>query len=378
MDSYQKSILNDAQESLLGYPCNMAYDYSALFSTFKYRFNNVGCPFEDSTYKVNTKKEERNVLKFFETLWGFDTDNVWGYVTTCGTEGNLQAMFIARQMYPNGIIYTSEDTHYSIPKIAKLLNAQLCIVKSRENGEMDYDDFEKCICRNLDKPVIVNANLGTTMLGATDNTREIHRILCKHNKQNEYYIHGDGALMGFVLPFIEKDIFFKKNLHSISISGHKFLGVPFPCGVFMMEQRLLDIVNTRIEYIASTDCTISGSRSGHSALFLDYIIKQKGVIGFESDILKCIENAEYMIHKMSAAYMPAWRNQNSITVVMDKPSPHVVDKWQLATQTRMVSKVEHQHELVHHHKIAHAIILPHVTKKKINRFVKEYKSHYKI
>lgn len=367
MDSHYEN----AQEYSLGYPCNMAYDYSALFSTFKYRFNNVGSPFDDATYKVNTKKEERDVLKFFETLWGFDPDNVWGYMTSSGTEGNLQAMYIARQLFPTGIIYTSEDTHYSIPKIAKILNAPLCFVKSRENGEMDYDDFERCICNNIDKPVIVNANLGTTMLGATDNTREIHRILCKHQKQNDSYIHGDGALMGFVLPFIEKDLFFKKNLHSISISGHKFLGVPFPCGIFMMERRLLDIVNTRVEYIASTDCTISGSRNGHGALFFDHIIKQKGFPGFERDILKCIENAEYMIQRMSAAHIPVWRNQNSITVVMNKPPRPIVDKWQLATQTRITSHA-------HTHQVSHAIILPHVTKKKINTFVKEYKSHYKI
>ena len=359
MDPFKITEYEEAQSNFIGYPCNMAYDYSELYDSLKYHFNNVGNPYEPSLYRVHTKEEEKRVLEFFEELWGFDTTNVWGYITSSGTEGNLQALFIARQLYPDAVAYTSADTHYSIPKICKILNLPLCIVKSQENGEMDYKDFERLLIENKDKPVIVNANLGTTMLGATDNTREIYRIICKHNKQKQYYMHGDGALMGFVLPFIEKDLFFKKCLHSISISGHKFLGVPFPCGIFMMEKRLFDIVNNHVEIIGSTDCTISGSRNGHSALFYDYIIKKKGKVGFETDIMECIDKAEYMINRMNKHDMEAWRNQNSLTVVFKKPSDQVVRKWQLASQTKTP------------YAVSHAIVLPHVSKRKINTFIRD-------
>lgn len=360
MNDEKRKTYEEAQFNFLGYPCNMAYDYSEVYDSLKYHFNNVGNPYEDSLYRVNTKEEERRVLAFFEDLWGFDKKNVWGYLTANGTEGNLQAFFIARQLYPNAVAYTSMDTHYSIAKICKILQLPLCMVKSRENGEMDYDDFERLLVENKDKPVIVNANLGTTMLGATDNTREIYRILCKHNKQNEYYMHGDGALMGFVLPFIEKDLFFRKCLHSISISGHKFLGVPIPSGVFMMEKRLFDIVNNHIDYVG-TDCTISGSRNGHSALFFDHIIQQKGKDGFNKDIMDCIDKAEYMITKMNKHGLEAWRNQNSLIVVTQKPCESVIRKWQIPVHT-------------HHHgrkQVSHAVILPHVTKQKINTFIRD-------
>lgn len=355
MDKLKLTEYNEAQFSSIGYPCNMAYDYGDLYDSFKYHFNNVGNPYDSSIYRINTKDEERRVLAFFEDLWGFDSNNVWGYITSSGTEGNLQALFIARQLYPNAVAYTSEATHYSIPKICKILNLPLYTVKSQDNGEMDYKDFERLLIMNKDKPIIVNANLGTTMLGATDNTREIYRIICKHNKQKEYYMHADGALMGFVLPFIEKDLFFKKCLHSISISGHKFLGIPFPCGIFMMEKRLFDIVNNHVEIIGSSDCTISGSRNGHSALFYDYIIKEKGKKGFESDIIECIDKAEYMINCMNKYDIDAWRNQNSLTVVFNKPSNNVVHKWQLASQASL----------------SHAVVLPHVSKRKINTFIRD-------
>jgi histidine decarboxylase len=344
-----------AQDTFVGYPCNLEYNYDELFPYMKYHFNNVGPPDEPSLYRVHTKRQEQNVLHFFQELWGFEPNNTWGYITSNGTEGNLQALYIARQLFPNAVVYTSKDTHYSIPKICSILNVPLCIVNSRENGEMDYDDFERCLVKNKDRPVIVNANLGTTLKGATDSTREIYRILCKHNKQDNYYMHADGALMGFVLPFLEKDLFFKKCIHSISFSGHKYLGVPIPCGVFMMEKRLLDIVKNHIEIIGTSDCTISGSRNGHSALFMDHIIQKKGYDGFKQDIIQCIDNSEYLIHQLQRVQIPSWRNQNSITVVFDKPKEHIVRKWQLANQGNT----------------SHAIVLPHVTKPKINTFVKD-------
>lgn len=353
--NYNEHRYLEGQEHFLGYPCNMAYDYSPLFSSFQYHFNNVGNPYEESTYRVSTKNHEQQVLRFFQELWGFNADNVWGYITANGTEGNLQAMYIARLLYPNAVVYTSTNTHYSIQKLCKLVGLPLCLVSSQENGEMDYVDFEEKLLLHKDKPAIINANLGTTMLGATDNTREIYRILCKHDKQDDYYMHADGALMGFVLPFIEKDLFFRRCIHSISVSGHKFLGIPFPCGIFMMEKRFLDVIKTHIEVIGTSDCTISGSRNGHSALFFDYIIKQKGRHGFEKDIMECIDNAEFLITELNKLNVKGWRNQNSLTVVFDKPDMDVVRKWQLAT---VGSK-------------SHVVVLPHANKTKLNDFIRD-------
>ena len=55
---YDKS--SEGQEEFIGYPCNLAYDYTPLSESLKYHFNNVGSPYEDSLYRVNTKEQERN------------------------------------------------------------------------------------------------------------------------------------------------------------------------------------------------------------------------------------------------------------------------------------------------------------------------------
>lgn len=344
-------------DTFLGYPCNTSYDYSPVLPYFKYNINNVGCPFTEGTYKVNTKHVEQEVLSFFAKIWGIDFNNTWGYITSAGTEGNMQGLFVGRECLGHDcIFYTSKDSHYSLFKIARILRLNICIINTNDKGEMDYNDFEKKLTDNITKPALINANLGTTMTGAIDNTGRIYNIISQHNK-TDYYLHVDGALMGFVLPFIEKDLFFKKHIHSISISGHKFLGIKFPCGIFLMEKRFLDLVKNDIEYIGSIDCTISGSRNGHTPLFFQHIIASKGVEGFAIDIRRCLELAEYFTKTLSCS----WKNKQSITVVFPRPSERLVDKWQLASQGNM----------------SHIVVMPHVTKDKLDAFISEYQMEYK-
>lgn len=346
----------DLLQNFIGYPCNTANDFSELLDTFRYTINNIGDPFGTTLFRSNTHEEEREVLDFFAKLWGISPTNYWGYVTSSGTEGNLQGIYVGREVYPNGVFYTSAESHYSIFKIARILKVPLCIIATHENGEMNYDDFEEKLKANLDNPAIINANIGTTMKGAIDNTREIYRILQKYKKHHNYYLHVDGALMGFVLPFLERDISFMRHTHSVSISGHKFLGVPFPCGVFLMEQKFISMIRNPVEYIGSNDCTISGSRNGHSVLMLQYILQQKKD-QFKDIIQTCFTNAEYLLTELEekCPELNAWRNQNSITVVIKRPKMELIKKWQLATQDN----------------ISHIILMPHVTKETLDAFIQD-------
>jgi histidine decarboxylase len=140
----------------------------------------------------------------------------------------------------------------------------------------------------------------------------------------------------------------------MAISGHKFLGVPFPCGIFMMEKRFLKYVTNNIEYIGSADCTISGSRNGHAPLFLKHAIDHVGFEGFQAHIERCIAYAEYLVEKIKGA----WRNQNSITVVIPRPSDRIIQRWQLATEGA----------------ISHIVVMPHVTKATLDAFLEDLKT----
>jgi histidine decarboxylase len=346
--------INHHFETFLGYPCNTKYDYSPVCHLIKMHINNVGCPFSSGNYKANTKNIEQEVLAWFAELWGINKDDMWGVITNGGTESSLQGLYIARESAEGRphVFLTSKQSHYSIFKIAKILCLNIVLVECQENGEIDYTDFNNKVKENVDKFIIINANLGTTMTGAIDSTHEIYRILRKHGKDKDYYCHADAALAGFFLPFLEKDIFFKSSLNSMAISLHKFMGLPYPAGIFMIEKKFMKYVTNNIEYIGGNDATISGSRNGHTPLFIHYMTKKMEYSGFQNDINICIEMAEYLIKRLPYS----WRNQNSITVVFPRPPDAIIGKWQLATQGKW----------------SHIITMPHVTYQQLDAFLLDY------
>lgn len=349
-----KDRLQSNLKTFIGYPCNTSYDYSEITPYFNIHINNVGCPFSSSTYKANTKELEQKVLEWFANLWGIDKQKMWGVITNGGTESSLQGLYIARESAEGRphVFLTSEHSHYSIFKIAKILKLNICVVKSQENGEIDYGAFDALVKENLDKYIIVNVNIGTTMTGATDSSRELFRIVKKYHKHKDAYFHADAALSGFFLPFLERDLMFKAHINSMAISLHKFLGLPYPAGVFMIESKFVRYIENNIEYIGANDATISGSRNGHTPIMINYIINKVGYDGFKNDIDKAIVLAEYLTERLPNA----WRNQNSITVVFPRPkSDALISKWQLATQGEW----------------SHVITMPHVTKEKIDMFISD-------
>ena len=90
-----------------------------LHPFMKYSINNLGDPFITSNYGVHSRQFEVSVIDFFAKLWKIEKGEYWGYVTTCGTEGNLHGILLARECHPDGILYSSRETHYSIFKAAR-------------------------------------------------------------------------------------------------------------------------------------------------------------------------------------------------------------------------------------------------------------------
>ncbi|KAJ1425003.1 Pyridoxal-phosphate binding site [Sesbania bispinosa] len=113
--------------------------------------------------------------------------------------------------------------------------------------------------------------------------------------QDQFYIHCDGALFGIMLPFLKQApmITFKKSIGSITLSGHKFLGCPIPCGIVITRLKYINALSRDIEIIASRDATITGSRSGHAPIFLWYALKKKGLIGLKNEVESSMQRKYY-------------------------------------------------------------------------------------
>lgn len=345
--------------AMLGYPTNIDYDYAGLERFLAFPMNNVGDPFGDSLYGINTHEFEREVIEFFAQLYHIHKPNYWGYVTHGGTEGNMYGLYLAREVCPNGVVYFSEDTHYSAMKIVHVLNMKHIVLRSQENGEMRYDDLADMVRLNRDKPVIVLANIGTTMKGAVDDLGRIRAALTD-NAIHHSYIHCDAALSGMMLPFIRNApaFDFAAGADSIAVSGHKFIGMPMPSGAVVAKRHNVERVKAAIEYIGASDTTIAGSRNALSALMLWRAIHSLGRKGFEARVKSCLELTGYALERLAGIGWPAWANRCSNTVVLERPPREIVRKWQLAVKDD----------------IAHVVVMPHVGRTRIDAFVEDLRS----
>jgi len=343
-----------------GYPYNLMYDHQELFNFMKYSINNLGDPYVTSNYSVHSRQFERAVIDFFASLWKADKNSYWGYVTTSGTEGNLHAILVARECHPDGILFTSNETHYSIFKAARYYRMDLRAIPTLPMGEINYDLLESELDKNRDKPAIINVNIGTTVKGAVDNLDRILEILTRLEIPRErYHIHCDGALFALMMPFLDNasEVSFQKPIDSIAVSGHKMLGCPMPCGVTLSRKENVKKVEEHIEYLNSVDTTIMGSRNGQAALYMWYSLRKKGLEGIRKDVEHCIETALYLCEELSRVGICCRLNDLSSTVVLERPVDDAfVKRWQLACEED----------------IAHVVVMPNVTRQKIKLFIEEF------
>jgi histidine decarboxylase len=109
-----------------------------------------------------------------------------------------------------------------------------------------------------------------------------------------------------------------------------------------------------VDYIASVDTTITGSRSGHTPLLLWYALARYGVDGLRARAEAARRLAAYTQARLTEIGWEAWRNPHAFTVVLKTPPPAVTSRWVLANGSDGWS---------------HVICMPGVTAAQIDRFV---------
>ena len=348
--------IKDEEQQQVGYPANQSFDYSPLIPFLSHALNNVGDPFHQTNYRANTHQFEREVILHFAQLARLDPEDAWGYVTSGGTEGNMYGLYLARELHPDGMLYFSEEAHYSILKNARVLNMPHTTVKRQAHGEIDYDDLRDMLSVHRDRPAVILATIGTTMRGAVDDLPTVRAILDELGIR-EHYIHADAALSGMILPYVEdpQPFGFDAGIDSISISGHKLIGAPLPCGIVLTRRHLVETLGRAVELVGVNDTTLSGSRNGLTPLMIWYAINRHGQEDWRKTVLGMLETAEYAVKRFNERGINAWRHRNSPTVVFDRPPQEVFDRWQIAPEGEE----------------AHIITMPHVDLNTIDRLVED-------
>ncbi|SON52071.1 pyridoxal-dependent decarboxylase [Vibrio tapetis] len=138
------SYVDVQKQHFLGYQTEESICYEKRLAPFlDVSLNNVGDPFVNGNYTINSKCVERSVLDYFACLWNArwpsqgpyidkndqfqpgDPESYWGYVLTMGsTEGNLYAMLNARD-YLSGVMLLEEEIRSETVTGATLVNNEV-------------------------------------------------------------------------------------------------------------------------------------------------------------------------------------------------------------------------------------------------------------
>ena len=360
--------LHTASPPSIGYPAATDINYSALAGIHNSIINNVGDPERNGRDPRNSKALERQVVRQLVEVFGGNLRECWGYVTQAGsTEGNQYGLWLAREHFPNGVVYWSSAAHFSVAKASRILGmsapADSVVISTDERGEMDYDDLARAAAARADRPAIVVATAGTTMTEAVDDLGHIHAALDDSGVPGRH-VHVDGALSGVPLALdggptaglLSRPAAARRaEADSVCISGHKFFATPHINGVVLTRRRHAARVTRGVEYIADVDVTISGSRSGHSAVELWYALTHIGLDGHRRRAEQARSLAAYLERRLVAAGWTAWRHSHAFTVVLKSPPAEVVARWSLATSAGW----------------GHIICVPGLTRATIDMFVAE-------
>ncbi|XP_061548024.1 glutamate decarboxylase 1-like isoform X2 [Phycodurus eques] len=219
---------------------------------------------------------EHLTLKKMREFIGWPEGEGDGIFSPGGAISNMYGVMIARYKFfpevktkgmaaaPRLVLFTSEHSHYSIKKASAALGFgtdNLILLNTDERGRVIPADLEAKVIAAKQKgyvPMYVNATAGTTVYGAFDPINEIADICEKYNM----WLHVDGAWGGGLL--MSRKHRHKLNgverANSVTWNPHKMMGVPLQCSAIL--------------------------------------VREKGTVGFEQHIDKCLELSSYLYYKI--------------------------------------------------------------------------------
>lgn len=313
--------------------------------------NNIGCHTFGTSEHVfgGTQEIEREVLNVLAVdVFKCSPGQFDGYISPGGTEANLQAIWVFRNFFFNHrgaapqeiAILASEDTHYSIPKGANLMQIDLFSVpvlfESRQIDTAALDRIVSTAAARGKKYFIVVSNLGTTMFGSVDNPDIYIETLQRYGL--EFKLHIDGAYGGFVYPFSNQESrinFEAPHISSVTIDAHKMLQAPYGTGVFICRKGLIENVLTKeAAYVEGMDLTLCGSRSGANAVAVWMILFTYGPHGWFEKISVLQMRTNYLCRELNKLNIHYFREpfMNIVTIQARHIPAALAEKYNLVPQ----------------------------------------------
>lgn len=180
---------------------------------------------------------EQSVIDWMTSLFGLP-ESSGGILLSGGSAANLTAVVTARDQmgddFSEGVIYSSERSHHSIAKaarIAGIASKRVRLVPVDHRLRMDSDALEAMVFADIGdglRPMMIVATAGTTDTGAIDPLNRCADIAVRAAS----WFHVDAAYGGFfqLTERGRKRLVGIERADSITVDAHKSLFLPFGVG----------------------------------------------------------------------------------------------------------------------------------------------------
>jgi tyrosine decarboxylase/aspartate 1-decarboxylase len=278
------------------------YSYGRFFSTMCTLPHPIALRAHDMFLETNlgdpglfpgvAELEERVVAMLGEML---GCPDAVGYVSTGGTESNIQAIRAARNEagIKGGNIVVPASAHFSFDKIGDLLCLEVRKAELDESLKVDLSSVESLLD---DKTVALVGIAGTTEFGQVDPIEELAGMAGERG----IHLHVDAAFGGFVLPFLDRKFawdFSVPEVSSITIDPHKMGMSTIPAGGLLFRGReCLSALETETHYLTKArQASLTGTRSGAAAAATYAVMMHLGREGFKEMIDYCMELTRHLV-----------------------------------------------------------------------------------
>jgi tyrosine decarboxylase/aspartate 1-decarboxylase len=357
LDCLQKQDFCFSSGRILGSMCTVPHPI-AQEAYIRFLETNLG----DPELCPGTKEIESRFITFISTLL-HAPKTAAGQIVSGGTEGNITAMWIAKQLSGKKEILLSQSAHFSFQKIASLMGIKLVEIPLTKDYTMDISRLKKKI--NSRTAVVVGL-AGSTELGTIDSITELSDLCVDEH----IFFHVDAAFGGFVIPFLKElgynvpDFDFQlEGVSSISIDSHKMGYAAIPLGTLMIRKKhWLEKISVESPYISSEKQTgILGTRSGAPVAAAYAVTRYLGMEGYQDMVKSCMEVTKYAEQRitelgLSLVIKPT---MNVLGVKLKRPGP-VVQK--LSEKGWRVNKIERL-------SCIRLVLMPQITKQIIDEFI---------
>jgi tyrosine decarboxylase/aspartate 1-decarboxylase len=287
-----------------------------------------------------------------------------GYISTGGTESNIQAIRAARSASKkrNGNIVVPGSAHFSFDKIGDLLNLEVRKASLDEDLKVDISSVEQLVDDNT---VALVGIAGTTEFGQVDPIDKLAKIA----RDRKIHLHVDAAFGGFVLPFLDQSYpwdFRVDGVSSITIDPHKMGMSTIPAGGLLFRaSNDMNLLEAETHYLTvAKQVSLTGTRSGAAAAATYAIIVHLGMSGFRKVVNYCMDLTKHLVagSKQIGVYPVIEPVMNVVALKVKSP---------VEVRSELIDLDWHVSMTREPNRALRLILMPHMTHDKIDDFLSD-------